>query len=193
MTLLAVVESGPVMLMAADSQELHDNYEAGFRVTVDKLVQMGDEKIVWGYWGHTEAGAKFAHRLAQESFGDWDALDAWVSPQRLALNGEHTPFGVLVAGWLGGVRRAMAYGDGVLSGTDFMFCGNGCLVGQVAWEVTTGLDVPLDERFKLVMTKTIEGGQPTLGFPLNMWEITEHERPRRIRGTDQPKHVSLGG
>jgi hypothetical protein len=124
-TLLAVVEGGPVMLVAADSLQIHANPFAGYGVTVDKLAQMGEEKIVWGYWGQVDGGTKLAHRLAQETFADWDALSDWVSEQATDLNGENPPFGALFAGWLGGQRKASAFGDQrVLSGDDFMFCGS---------------------------------------------------------------------
>jgi hypothetical protein len=184
------------MLVAADSLQIHANPFAGYGVTVDKLAQMGEEKIVWGYWGQVDGGTKLAHRLAQETFADWDALSDWVSEQATDLNGENPPFGALFAGWLGGQRKASAFGDQrVLSGDDFMFCGNGCVVGKVGWQMAShfGEGAPIEERFDAVMTTTIGGSHPTLGLPLNMWRITETESPLRIRGEDQPNKVDLGG
>lgn len=174
MTLLAAVKTHELVHVAADSLEVWQT--AGYGGPADKLYQLGDHKVVWGYYGPDGPGCSIRKYVDERSFVSWDDLAYHLEGAVALLDREHRGvggFATLFAGFLKDQWQIRVFGAHHLKSDDWCFVGQNRLATKVGWQVAGEADQ--ESRLRRVMKTVIDASHPLLGPPLNMWRITPTE------------------
>jgi hypothetical protein len=176
MTLLAAVREGDHICIAADSLEIHS--AAGYGSSVNKLERWGDRKLVWGWYGNSNAAD--ALRQSMVTYGaplSWEDLEYKYDSAVQMLdqqNAQTGGFAILVAGFLDDKWKIKALGRHHLDSEnpdEWCFLGQNRLAARVGWDVASDT-LELEDRFYLVMDAVIRDSPNVLGGPVTGWRIT---------------------
>ena len=185
MTILGAVHDGSgTVFVTADSGEIQsDNRsEATDLRLVEKLQQVPNRLLVWGYQGDDGRGDRIGAYLSSlGDLSDWQTLadgfgpavrdanrSGWIETPATKTQG-------FVAGLVSGEGgMVVADPDGHVTLTnDFLFIGWGRIAAKVAWQVASAHPSPLPVKDRLVglMETTIDTVWG-LERPVSLWRVT---------------------
>jgi hypothetical protein len=183
MTLLGAAKADSSVYVAADS--LQTWATEGYGSTVDKLYQLHDLSVVWGFHGNVEAGMTFQKHVDNYTPGSWGEVPYFYEQAAGMLVREYFNrggFGALFGGCLGGEWAIRAFGPNRLETEDSCFVGNNRLAAHVGWKLAAAIpnELSQEDRLGAVMQNVIDASSPFLSAPLNMWRITPSECVRCV-------------